>query len=630
MTLPVTLVGALLALSFPVNAAAPVENTKAAVTIVEDDTTFTLANSLISAKVSKRSGDLVSLKYKALEMLGASGHVGGYWSHTGTGQRTTAAVTIEPKASGGDRGEVAIKVVSDGERVGNGPGGSVVADIEIRYALSRGDTGVYTYSIFTHKPEYAATSVGEARFCAKLNPNVFDFMTIDARRRKVMPKPEDWDKGTQLNMKEVRRLNTGTYSGQVEHKYDYSAIQFETPAYGWSSTEHKLGLWFVNPSIEYLSGGPTKVELTGHLDNNAGAAPTLLNYWRGSHYGGSNCTIAKDEAWTKVIGPFLIYCNSGGDHDKLWKEALARAAKEAEAWPYGWVSGVDYPLKNQRGTVSGQIAVEDPLTPRNKISNLLVGLTPQTAAGQAVDWQLDAKHYQFWVRGDEKGGFKIANVRPGAYTLRAIADGVLGEYAKADVTVAAGKTLDLGALVWKPVRHGRQLWEIGVPNRSAEEFKHGDKYWAWGLYNEYPKEFPHDVNFVVGKSDWKTDWNYAQPPNDGKPTTWTITFDLAQAPRGKATLRLAICGSRGRGGVDVAVNDKSAGNTGRLLDSGVMHRDGIRGYWEEKDVVFDASFLKAGTNVMKLTNTGRAWTDGILYDYLRLELDEMAVPANGK
>jgi rhamnogalacturonan endolyase len=328
-----------------------------------------------------------------------------------------------------------------------------------------------------------------------------------------------------------------------------------------------------------------------------------------------------------VIGPFFIYCNAGADHDKLWKDALAKAGKEAEAWPYGWVSGVDYPLKKERGTASGKVTIVDPLTPMSKVSNLLVGMTPQTTSGKAVDWQLDAKYYQFWVRADEKGHFRIPNIRPGAYTLRAIANGVLGEFSKADVTVDAGKTVDLGALEWKPVRYGKQIWEIGVPNRSAEEFKHGDKYWVWGLYNDYPKEFPNDANFVIGKSDWSKDWNYAQPPRDGKPTTWAVTFDLAEAPKGKATLRLAICGSRGRGGIAVAVNDKAAGGTGALLDSGVMHRDGIRGYWQEKTVTFDGSLLKAGTNVIKLTNPGRNWTEGVLYDYLRLEVEE---PTPGK
>jgi len=76
----------------------------------------------------------------------------------------------------------------------------------------------------------------------------------------------------------------------------------------------------------------------------------------------------------------------------------------------------------------------------------------------------------------------------------------------------------------------------------------------------------------------------------------------------------------------VAVNNKPVGGTGRLLDSGVMHRDGIRGYWEEKKVTFDAGLLKAGTNVLQLTNTGRTWTDGVLYDYLRLELEDAAPP----
>jgi rhamnogalacturonan endolyase len=432
-------------------------------------------------------------------------------------------------------------------------------------------------------------------------------------------------------MKEVRRLNTGLYAGQVEHKYDYSAIQFEIPAFGWSSTQHHIGLWFVNPTIEYLSGGATKVELTAHLDNNTGAAPTVLNYWRGSHYGGSSCAIDQGEAWTKVIGPFLIYCNAGADHEQLWKDALARAAREASAWPYDWVAGVDYPLKDQRGTVQGQLVLRDPQAPGTKMSNLLVGLaapdyTPRGGRGGGgagrVGWQLDAKHYEFWVRGDAEGRFTIPKVRPGTYTLHAIADSVLGEFARADVTVAPGKTLDLGRLEWQPVRYGRQLWEIGVPNRSAEEFKHGDHYWIWGLYNEYPKEFPQDVNFVIGKSDWRKDWNYAQPPRNGQPTTWTIRFDLPEVPRGKATLRLAICGSQGRGGIQVTVNDQAAGNTGPLFNSGVMHRDGIRGYWEERHVTFDAGLLKAGTNALKLTNPGRSWTEGVLYDYLRLEVGE--------
>jgi rhamnogalacturonan endolyase len=611
------------------------------VTVTDDGREYSLANADVTARISKRSGDLLSLKYRGLELLGTgSGHACGYWSHAASGgSRVVAAVTIDPASNGGQRGEVSVKETSRGAALGRGPGGSTVCDVEIRYCLGRGDSGLYTYSIFEHKQDYTATSIGEARFATKLNSQVFDWMTIDANRNKLMPCPQDWDGGTQLNMKEARRLNSGLYAGQVEHKYDYSAVQFEIPAYGWCGTKRHIGLWFVNPTIEYLSGGATKVELTGHLDNNAGAAATLLNYWRGSHYGGSRCEIASGEAWTKVIGPFLIYCNSAATPHAMWQDALAQAKKEAAAWPYDWVSGVDYPHRDGRGTVSGRIELNDPpgpLGPGTKMSHLLVGLAHpdyrprdesvgggRRARGAGpVDWQRDAKYYEFWVRGDEKGRFSIPNVRPGIYTLHAIADGVLGEYAKTGVKVEAGKSVDLGRLEWLPVRWGQQVWEIGIPDRTAAEFFHGDHYWQWGLYNDYPKDFPNDVNFVIGKSDYRKDWNYCQCPRADRPngTTWSITFNLAYPPHGKATLRLALAATSARN-IVVTANDRPAGETGRLEDTAAIRRDGIRGYWTERAVSFDGSLLKAGENVIKLTIPPGNAMGGVEYDYLRLEVD---------
>ena len=210
--------------------------------------------------------------------------------------------------------------------------------------------------------------------------------------------------------------------------------------------------------------------------------------------------------------------------------------------------------------------------------------------------------------------------------LNAFTDGVLGNYCRADVKVEPGKTTTLGELHWTPVRYGKQIWEIGVPDRSAGEFRHGDNYWQWGLYNLYPQEFPRGVDFVIGKSDWKRDWNYAQPPiSNGHGgwtnSTWRIRFNLDHPSEGTATLRLTICGARG-GPVDVAVNGTSIGGTGELPESGVMHRDGIRSdSLTECNLKFDAALLKSGENTITLTKHARAWTDGVLYDYLRLELD---------
>jgi rhamnogalacturonan endolyase len=607
-----------------------------AVTLVESARDYVLDNGIVTARIAKGSGDLESLKFNGLEMMGSgSGHPGGYWSHTPEhGGSVVNLVTINPATNGGERAEVSVKGLYAGTPLGEGPGGSANCDIEVRYTLNRGESGIYTYSILTHQAAYPSTSIGEARFGVKLNEHLFDHLTIDANRNKDMPAPRDWDEGTQLNMKEVRRLNTGIYKGQVEHKYDYSAIQFDIPAFGWSSTKAHVGFWFVNPTIEYLSGGATKVELTGHLDVNAGAAPTLLNYWRGSHYGSSSCVIAEGEAWTKVVGPFEIYCNAGGSPDALWHGALAHAAKESAAWPYDWVNGVDYPYKDGRGTVNGKLVLTDPVVPNMKMSHLLVGLAhpdytvPGRDGGEStVDWQLDAKYYEFWARGGADGSFSIPNVRPGVYTLHAIADGVLGEYAMSNVTVTAGGTVELGGLKWPPVRYGPQLWEIGVPNRSAEEFLHGDHYWRWGLYNEYPTDFPEDVHFVIGKSDFHKDWNYCQCPRADRPegTTWSVEFNLAQAPQGRGVLRLALAASSARR-ISVKVNGQPAGSVGQLMDTATIRRDGIRGYWTERDVAFDAALMKAGENVLQLTIPPGNPMSGVEYDYLRLELEPGATP----
>jgi len=600
------------------------------VKLIEDDSGFVLDNGYVVAHVDKRSGTF-SLSFDGLPVV-----TRGYWSQVGRssvgdiarfGTKRSSNVRTDPAKNNGDRAEVSCRFEYDGNSSG------LPCDVDMRYALARGDRGLYAYAIWTHHPGSPSFSVGEGRMALKLNPEVFDYLAIDANRHGVLPSGYDWDHGQQLNMKEVRRITAGPFAGRVEHKYDYSAILADTPAYGWCSTRQHVGAWLINPSIEYLAGGPTKVELTGHLDVNPGGAPTLLNMWHGSHYGGSSLAVARDETWTKCIGPFLIYCNAADSPEKMWADALAKAKTEQESWPYSWVSDPTYPLAGARGTVKGALIVHDPLAPKLDVRNMHVGLAspPYSPPGSfrnsaPMDWQRDSKHYQFWTKADEHGHFTIPNIRPGSHTLYAFADGVLGEFSRADVTIAAGQTNDLGTIKWTPIRYGRQLWEIGTPDRSAAEFRHGDHYWQWGLYYDYPKEFPNDVNFVIGKSDWDRDWNYCQPPRiEGtsvKPTTWTIRFDLRGTLRGKATLRLAICGSRGRGGIDVTVNGKPAGNTGPLPDTGVMHRDGIRGYWFERDLTFDAALLRPGPNTLQLTNPARSWVDGILYDYLRLELDD--------
>jgi rhamnogalacturonan endolyase len=59
------------------------------------------------------------------------------------------------------------------------------------------------------------------------------------------------------------------------------------------------------------------------------------------------------------------------------------------------------------------------------------------------------------------------------------------------------------------------------------------------------------------------------------------------------------------------------------MTDGAITRHSIQGLWYERDVTFDAALLKSGANVLKLTVPAGPINNGVIYDYLRLELDEL-------
>src|SRR5205823_3366161 len=100
-------------------------------------------NGHVAARIEKRTGVLASLKYKDLEMLGkASGRPFAYWSHNGGGSLGTSresAVLVHPSSNGGERASVSCRFLY-------GQGGSnLPADVDVRFALGRGDAGIYVY-----------------------------------------------------------------------------------------------------------------------------------------------------------------------------------------------------------------------------------------------------------------------------------------------------------------------------------------------------------------------------------------------------------------------------------------------------------------------------------------------------
>ena len=142
-------------------------------------------------------------------------------------------------------------------------------------------------------------------------------------------------------------------------------MQFDHPVYGWSSTTKDLGFWLINPSVEYLSGGPTKVEFLCHRDTTQVAAACVLNYWRSSHYGGASVAVGEGERWTKVIGPFFLYINSGGDPQATLARRRPRARPRER--PAGRTTGSRASITRAGAiapTVTGRLVLNDPQAAR--------------------------------------------------------------------------------------------------------------------------------------------------------------------------------------------------------------------------------------------------------------------------
>lgn len=685
---------------------------KYGVAITDEGNTYLLNNGIVAARVNKRTGELVGLVYKGVDRAGHDQGAVGPWEQDPSAADPTPSITIDPTKNGGERGEVSIKGVTGGTitLTPNAPGGGTNFDLEIRYAMGRGESGVHAYAIYGHPASYPAGQMGsESRFILRVNQS-FDWISTDHDRNLLAAGPLNWGTGVVVNAKEQRIMSQGPYKNSVEHKYTYNAIQFKAPAWGWSSTSEHVGVWFINPSNEYNSGGASKKELMAHYGDNDDPDPIILNYWKGSHYGGSQLSVPAGEEWSKVVGPIFVYVNSldkfetpsSADMDTfkatwgnptippawqhnqtaLFEDALAQAKKEASQWPYDWVKSDAYLLKQQRGTVTGKVVLNDPYAPAGYsklLPNLTIGLAhPDSAGGGGGrggfgggggDWAHDAKNYQFWVMGNQDGTFTIPNVNPGTYTLHAWADGVLGNLTATNVVVEAGKTLDLKNVEWKPERWGYQVWEIGYPNRTPREFFKGDgqNYWLWGWPLRYSLLFPNDVTYTIGKSDPAKDWFFEQVPHStadtalwlnpaakdpanqrfgwvkaesreqypetasgggpwstysrGRASTWTIKFDMAKASQGHAILRIASSGAQGGGGLAVAVNDQPVG-TMPFSSNDALRYNTDSTVWQERVQRFDASLLKPGENTITLTVPAGDVKTGVVYDYLRLELNE--------
>ncbi|CDP00941.1 unnamed protein product [Coffea canephora] len=633
----------------------------AAVQLRIQDDQVVLTNGILQLTLTNPGGNLIEIQYCGIDNLLELSNPnlkGGFWdlnwSEAGSAgtrgkfdtiEGTTFRVVVETD----EQVELSFTRMWDPSLQGD----HAPLSIDKRFMLFRGCSGFYSYAIYERNEDMPAFNLNETRIAFMLNIQKFRYMAISDDRQRYMPLPDDRlpPRGEELAFPEAVRLVDPIepeFKGEVDDKYEYSCENKDNQVHGFICLEPPVGFWQITPSNEFRTGGPTKQDLTSHVN------PTTLAMFVSTHYGGTDLVVkfGEGEPWKKVFGPVFIYLNSASDENeafKLWNDAKRQMNQEVESWPYGFPASEDFPKADQRGIVSGNLLVQDRYTSEELIvaDGAYVGLAPP---GEIGSFQKECKGYQFWTRADSQGYFSINNVSPATYNLYAWVPGFIGDYrSESTITITAGCEVELGDLVFEPPRDGPTLWEIGIPDRSAAEFYFpdpnplyinklyinlpADRFRQYGLWERYADLYPDgDLVYTVGTSDYRKDWFYAHVnrkigENIFQSTTWQVNFEVDNVVQtGTYKLRIALC-SATYSELQVRVNDPDANpphfTSGLIGSDNAIARHGVHGLYWLFNIDIPESHLRQGYNVIYLTQAKNDTAlHGIMYDYIRMECPE--------
>jgi rhamnogalacturonan endolyase len=656
------------------------------VTVTDNgDGTVTMANGTVSIHIVKNGASINQINYTynngggtQTQQLLAGGKDGGefYWEFGGWGGNPWVYSLVTNNGSYAE-----VDLYSDSATNGL---------VDVHFSMLRGSPGFYVTPIWSHRPQDSAMGTGEERDNIYIAP-YFNWMSVNDQVQREEGLNSTYSPAF-YSPQENSLVTSGPQQGTYEDKYKWSADFITEHVWGWGSvsdsafgvTGKNLGIWHVVSSPEFYNGGPMKPDLND--------AP-MVNMINGGHYYfGNDSGFGNGESWTRVSGPYFIYVNNVTNtltdpvqtSQALWADAKAQATAEISAWPYSWMNNANYASATQRGTVTGNIVINDSYNPGASASNLWVGVEQQPATIDNVyDFQLWMKPYEFWTKTDANGNFVISNVVAGNnYTLYAFGPGAEGMFMSKNqtggnpgiiynlpspqftVVVAGGTTNNLGTVTWTPTRVGPTVFEIGYPDRKSDKFRHGDDYWVgdvgpsptvpspiWTKFLEFPFDFPNGLNYIVGQNRWNTDWNFVQsvyPDSSGNNTvsSSTVTFNLASDPTSATASVLMGIASDDDSPIYVTVNGTllSSGNaTGTpqtslptsgwfpnndISDSNI--REENRGGYSDERLTFAGSLLHSGNNTINFSFRqagGSGFTHHFMYDYIRLELTGYVPPA---
>jgi len=533
---------------------------------------------------------------------------------------------------------------------------SVVADVELHYALGKGNTGLYCYIIVRHPASFAVyTNNLDISFIQCIWPTAHDntnflcenqylddytkyglFINgVQQKRNGLQPNFYDgWHTTNVAGMpKEIVQYTTGVFTGSTNGKYSFTLDYPKISTFGMASDTNKLGLWYVSGGHEYQNNGPTACEYAGGIGGLLLYEPLI------AHYNNTGLTVSSNADWAKIYGPWLLYFNSQSNGAACWADSQSQAVAEKFAWPYAWLTNSLYQSRSQRAIICGKLVISDPLRPQATAAGAWVGLAAPDSGleNDPNNWQYQSDGYQFWTQCAADGSFTLPPVTtvspyggPASYKLYAYCagtNGSVGEFQTAPFTFTSGTVTNLGTLTWKVPHSGSQvLWEIGYPDRTAAKYRHGDEYGRPALWLGFSNEFTSPLEYYVASNNWATALNYAHTVDytASTPWKWHLNFNLPSVKSGTYWLNIAYATADSY--QIVRVNNDGSYVADFIPQNGTpgtttMIRQGIHSKYVVAHVPIPSSLLIAGANFITLDHEYHTdhGNDNFMYDYISLE-----------
>ncbi|KAL4864029.1 hypothetical protein BDV12DRAFT_201531 [Aspergillus spectabilis] len=434
--------------------------------------------------------------------------------------------------------------------------------------LRESETGLHAFSRVTYFNETTPflRSLGELRTLFRPNTNLWTHFSTSDDNFGPMPLSSTTKLTVQDATSYLVNATDDPYASQYSDyftKYTLSEPWRSHDVHGHFSDGSQsedgstFGAWLVHNTVETYYGGPLHSDLV--VDG------IVYNYMVSGHHGAPTPNLT--HGFDRTFGPQYYHFNKGTPETSL-ADLRADAAQYADPeWNTEFYDSIAEYIPNfapgsARTSFKGKVSL-----PRGAKNPIIV------LSENEQDFQLNVFNtdsLQYWAEIDKSGSFSIPRVVEGTYRVTIYADDIFGWYIQDDVEISHRGSKHY-KFTWKEETAGKEIWRIGVPDKSSGEYLHGyapdtskplkpEQYRIyWGAY-DYEADFPNGVNYHVGKSDPAKDLNYihwAFFPAQGnhlrtenyydKVNNWTVSFDLSSSQlrnAKKATFTVQIAGTK--------------------------------------------------------------------------------------